>query len=827
MDANKKKIIIDIVIILVIALVSLSWFSGDLIVSSGDNIFNYKPTETLDRYFNTWDTQSTLGIPDNQSLCQIFPYQTTLALADQIGIPLHIVQKIQYYILFAFSGLTMYFLVRIILKDSKHQRLPAIFAALFYMFNPFALVVVWGGNLTLINFYAILPFFIGGYLRGIRDKKYIYVILIPVVGLLFSMAYSVTALILLTWLLIFSMLFFYIIYNLKKERRKKIFSALKFTLLLLLVWFALNSYWLLPYINDAGNLIVTATYENPTQNLIGVSQSSSAVNAFRMLTYPPFYQKFMGVDAFFPYAGIYNTLGFQILSGIFTTLALIGIFFSWKVYPKHRKILWFLALLFIVTFFLFRGSNSIFGNMYIWMMESFPWMVAFRIPIDKFGPLFVLAYAIFAALGLSIPANYIFYKSIFFPKITKRLFIGVLAFLLVGVLMFPMWTGQVFYRGGTYRASYLTKPPSEYSELADYLRNDPGAYRLFPIPICGNWGCGLWWNNGKHGHSGGNPHFSLLPKSAILVNSEGLATFIIQELATKTEDQINIYNVNLALGLLNVKYFLLHRDLAEDYFAYDKKQMDLLASYLDNGKLEGITKAAEFGDLTLYQLNNQYYLPQIYAPNRIVRSNIALNEFPTEQLEKEPLADTDIPAFINLPPVFAQEIDAKQWEDNGRAYKIITDPGFHTPMLDFKQVSPSKWRVIVTDFQNPFLLVMSQQFNNKWKMYTKPLVDEELIEEATTENIEYFKNVRENKFLENKSIWETVSQIETPKAHLLVNGYANGWWIEGYKDTAEFELILEYSPQRLYYIGVIVSLITVLILIFSYLKIRKKSYGGL
>ncbi|MFC1721651.1 alpha-(1-_3)-arabinofuranosyltransferase family protein, partial [Patescibacteria group bacterium] len=515
MKSSTKKIIIDVILIMVVALISLSWFQGDLIVSGGDSVFNYNASETLQRYYTTWDDLSGTGLPQVQNLCQIFPYQTIHALADTIGVPLHIVQKLNYYILFAVCGLAMYFFARTTLSGSRYQRLPAILAALFYMFNPFALVLTWGGNLTFISFYAILPFFIGAFIKGIRDKKYIYIALIPFVGLLFSLGYSVTVLMALAWLLMFVILIFYILSNLKKSNRRRIWSAVKFTLLLVIVWLALNSFWLLPYFAEAGNLTTMAAYDNSTEQLISVSQSSSATEALRLLTYPPFFQKFMGIDAFYPYAETYNSFGFFILSACFTILALVGIIFSWKFYPKCRKFLLFFALLLGVAFFLFRGSNSIFGGGYVWMMDNYPWMVAFRVPIDKFGPFFVLPYTLFAGIGITVVLRLLFHKGTLLSKIGKNITLGAFVFLLVGVLMFPMWTGQVFYPGGKVRASFLTKPPSDYDELAEFLRADPETHRLLPIPTCGTWGCGLWWNEGQHGHSGGDPHFALLPKTTV------------------------------------------------------------------------------------------------------------------------------------------------------------------------------------------------------------------------------------------------------------------------------------------------------------------------
>jgi len=72
-------------------------------------------------------------------------------------------------------------------------------------------------------------------------------------------------------------------------------------------------------------------------------------------------------------------------------------------------------------------------------------------------------------------------------------------------------------------------------------------------------------------------------------------------------------------------------------------------------------------------------------------------------------------------------------------------------------------------------------------------------------------------------IWETWFKEYLPdNNHFQANGFANSWWldIEELKEknqiiqnkdgTYDFEVILEFWPQRLFYIGLIVSIITLL-----------------
>ncbi len=58
--------------------------------------------------------------------------------------------------------------------------------------------------------------------------------------------------------------------------------------------------------------------------------------------------------------------------------------------------------------------------------------------------------------------------------------------------------------------------------------------------------------------------------------------------------------------------------------------------------------------------------------------------------------------------------------------------------------------------------------------------------------------------------------------HYLVNGYANSWYIEpdDVNGTENYELIVEFFPQRLFYIGLAVSL-TTLLGCLGYLVVKK------
>ena len=107
---------------------------------------------------------------------------------------------------------------------------------------------------------------------------------------------------------------------------------------------------------------------------------------------------------------------------------------------------------------------------------------------------------------------------------------------------------------------------------------------------------------------------------------------------------------------------------------------------------------------------------------------------------------------------------------------------FETPDISFVRINPTKYRVHVQDTSNPFLLSFLQSFDIDWQ----------------------------------------ISNSDDPNTeipHFQVNGYANGWWI---KKTGTFDLTIEYFPQKLFNIGLAISIITCAFLIIIAIRTIKK-----
>ena len=82
--------------------------------------------------------------------------------------------------------------------------------------------------------------------------------------------------------------------------------------------------------------------------------------------------------------------------------------------------------------------------------------------------------------------------------------------------------------------------------------------------------------------------------------------------------------------------------------------------------------------------------------------------------------------------------------------------------IQVEQLNPTKYEIKVSA-ESPYNLVLNNRFNSNWR----------------------------------------ISDADGDKTHFTINGFANAWDIQ---KTGEYSLIVEYSPQRFFYIGWIITI---------------------
>lgn len=103
--------------------------------------------------------------------------------------------------------------------------------------------------------------------------------------------------------------------------------------------------------------------------------------------------------------------------------------------------------------------------------------------------------------------------------------------------------------------------------------------------------------------------------------------------------------------------------------------------------------------------------------------------------------------------------------------------------VTYIKINPTKYKIDIKNASAPFLLVFSESYDSRWTAFSP-------------------KNARKEYIADDK--------------HLLVNGYANAWWVN---ETGDSTIVLEFLPQRLLKIGYSISLFG----IFTSLLLIRKS----
>lgn len=108
------------------------------------------------------------------------------------------------------------------------------------------------------------------------------------------------------------------------------------------------------------------------------------------------------------------------------------------------------------------------------------------------------------------------------------------------------------------------------------------------------------------------------------------------------------------------------------------------------------------------------------------------------------------------------------------------------PKISYEKINPTKYIVHVKNPSSKFILVFSELFNNKWEAF----------------------------YNDNAPITQ----------HFRVNSYANGWLVD---KVGNFDMTVEFTPQRLYETGETVALfshlLNGLVLVFLLLKHKRKT----
>lgn len=282
-----------------------------------------------------------------------------------------------------------------------------------------------------------------------------------------------------------------------------------------------------------------------------------------------------------------------------------------------------------------------------------------------------------------------------------------------------------------------------------------------------------------------NPSFESGPWEIINAseNSPGQSEFqALQNInATEGDYSIELYSKQQILGMRQKVKQLSPNALY--HLSFDYKNIDgtgplfIVESLKDNGQTNGIFQTETLKQSSDWQREDFVFQPvtdsaYIYFYARPRNFQSSANLYDNVELEKINPSVSEI-ALI------------------GTAEGVQIPPG-----ISYQKISPTKIKVSVVDAQMPYFINFLNSYNSGWQARI-------IFPEGQTVKV-------------------------SPKNHFMVNGFANSWYID---ETGTYQIVIEYWPQKLFFIGIIIMLLTFIscvgYLIWRYCSVKRSLKANL
>jgi hypothetical protein len=640
----------DLAIVFLVGLLPLTWFRGSLIAGWDLPWPICDPAYVARTATSAWNPALCLGAPD--IYVRALPYFVGSMFLGKLGLSSLTVEKLWFIFWFAGGGLSMYFLIRVLVPG---RRLAAVSGALFYMLNPFTMMVRWHEMNLWLFYYALVPLLLALFALSIRSGRKGYVAAFLAAAVLISPGHVNLGSVVMLALVLGGYLVTYLVQN--RRARDKVKRALLYTLVMAVLWLGISAWWILPSLASLRHEAGILKEPGSTTDILTWTSSESAWHrVLRLRGYWAFRAVNAGTDEpVIPYAREYANTFMDLLSWMIPALGIAGLC---KI-KRYRGLVW-PAVLWVGSVFFMKGVRPPLGGFTKALFSVLPGMSIFRNPFDKFGMLALLGLA--PLVGVGLESLHGLAASLLDRRTRKGLAAGVTAavlILLLGVLVWPFWTGDVIDRGGPLMPSFRMKEvPADYEQAASWLEEQGDGFRILPLPYNrGFWSLALFdWYQG-HDLS------RWLLKGNTATPSFGFTGKELPEFAAYEVANAREYGRTLC-DLLNVKYVLLREDanwevLPEyDYsmaIGYIARFLPELREALDGQ--EWLEPAARFGNLV-------FYLNRDWRP----RAAQALGDFREVDLRMQNVLDIGEmgPGAEAEAETEAEQVEAEPWHPIGK-----------------------------------------------------------------------------------------------------------------------------------------------------------------
>lgn len=617
---SHRRNLLDIVLILVIGSLSITWFRNNLLFNSSDFGLPINRQYYLEISKTTWVKTST-GIMNSVSpsslLFAVFSYFTEL-----INIPLVTYEMIIFYIWFTMSGISMYMLLNIV----GAHRISKISGSLIYMMNPFSLIIIWAiGQGMVQKPYAFFPLIIGLYVWGIKkQKKFKYAILTALIWLTtgFFGPDANPQFAIIYWIAIAVFFLIYVIAYVARGKTQYVKNLICFTVVFFLAWVILNLFWIGPitiYMQEHLGVFVSYQAKIYAPNLEIFRQNSAQIlDSIRLLGYWAFKPNFGDLGgAYYEFAVAYSTQFFVLLSFLLPILSILSFF---KKGIKLENLIF--GIILITGIFFVKGSFEPFGELNEFLFMNIPLAQAFRNPYAPGMMLLALSVSVLAATGIGVIYENLgklkalkYYRLKRLTKPLQAFSILFLLFLLVGILVFPFWTGDFSRPLQKYPfTSTRIQIPDYYYQFSKWDLAQNGDYRLMDMPLAYGYNYIYRWNYGYVGPSI-LPYFTT--KDVVFAQTlRPLYDVIVDAQGGKALPDTSFSKL---VGLMSVKYIVLHNDtdwevIEQPYLNPYKGANSLTVN--ETITHSGFIKKEKIGELTIYE--SKFVTPRVFATNKYI-----------------------------------------------------------------------------------------------------------------------------------------------------------------------------------------------------------------
>lgn len=550
--------ILWILLISTVILVFRSWFSYSLI-SAGDLSFFYH--DWLVYYFNLpnyWETFRNLGFGGRSFLFQgVYLYNIPLGFLSNF-FDYIIAERIIWFFPIILLGFISPILLAGELKLFPKKFYP--FSIFLYFLNSYFLMIMGGGQLTVVLGYLFIPICLAFFLKCLFHLQ-IKNLLLFSLSICLIIAWDFRFLYLVTILITLLSIWYLAIVD--KDNRKIITRNLFITFpVISIITFLVHFYWLFPFL---------LYFENPVS---GMTSAYTTVSAVKFFSFADFSHSLSLLHPNWP-ENIFGKTYFTKPEYLFLPLiAYSSLLFLTNRQKQnslyHRKWIIFFSFIGLMGSFFGKGVNPPGGEIYSFLFSKIPGFVMFRDP-TKWYTLTALSFS------LLIPFS-VYQFSILIKKKFNSFFSELSIFCIVIYLLLllkPALMGEV---KGT--LSVVNKP-SEYDQLKKMIAK-PDYFRTIWIPSWQRFG---YFSNNHPSISGSDYFHTNDPDK------------IVKILAGKEAEKEFKNN--------GIRYLIIPYDNLGEIFLterkYDVSKRLKIEKELD--KIKWLTNKNKVGNITVYEIN--------------------------------------------------------------------------------------------------------------------------------------------------------------------------------------------------------------------------------